>query len=201
MRWRLSPPYRSRWRTTAERRVRRCPNGSNRGTRRSRSRDSTTEPVAWRTRVRRKRSTPRTAARRRRRCGIARLPEGPATDRRTEESHPHARAVLAPRRRFRDPRSRGQRACVRASMRDARRLLADRTRRFRSPRNTRLRRGRRLPEGQPNARSTALTSSSLSGVTRGLNRASTSPSRPITNFSKFHMMSPGNLACSPASRS
>lgn len=41
-----------------------------------------------------------------------------------------------------------------------------------------------------NADSMAETTSGESGVIRGLNRASTVPSLPTRNFSKFHRMSP-----------
>ena len=56
-----------------------------------------------------------------------------------------------------------------------------------------LKRGVRPPRGQPGrlASMTARTSGS-SGTVRGRNRATTDPSGPRTNFSKFHMMSPAS---------
>ncbi len=52
----------------------------------------------------------------------------------------------------------------------------------------------------PSAFSIAWTSAGSSGAVRGLKRASTRPSGPSRNFSKFQVMSPGNSAPSPASR-
>ncbi|MNN83434.1 hypothetical protein D3C81_2004700 [compost metagenome] len=53
---------------------------------------------------------------------------------------------------------------------------------------------------QARAFSTAWISAGSSGAVRGEKRASTRPSLPTRNFSKFQVMSPGNSAPSPASR-
>src|ERR1700677_1700781 len=47
------------------------------------------------------------------------------------------------------------------------------------------------------AASIAFATSGESGVVFGSNRASIFPSRPITNFPKFHLTSPGNGAPDP----
>lgn len=53
------------------------------------------------------------------------------------------------------------------------------------------------PLNQANAFSIACTTAGSSGAVRGEKRASTRPSLPTRNFSKFQLMSPGNSAPRP----